>query len=57
MKCKPRKFIPQCFAEPENEFQIQNWLKFFDFPVNFLELFSINLLIFGFFGRLLSKIN
>ena len=27
--------MPQCFAEPENAFQIENWPIFLDFLVNF----------------------
>ena len=33
--------MPQCFAEPENAFQIENWRKFLDFLVNFWIFFLL----------------
>ena len=35
LKFQPRKLIPQCFAEPENAFQVENWHIILDFLVNF----------------------
>ena len=32
--------MPQCFAEPEKAFQIENWRIFFDFLVNFCLFFN-----------------
>ena len=46
--------MPQCFADPENAFQIENWRIFLDFLVNFC-LFLINFFIFGTFNRLFVK--
>ena len=48
--------MPQCFAVPENAFQIENWHIFLDFLGNFW-LFSFNIFIFGSFNRLLSIIS
>ena len=46
--------IPQCFAEPENAFHVENWHIIRDFLVN-SGLFSINFFIFGSFNRLFVK--
>ena len=46
--------MPQCSAEPENAFQVENWHIFLDFLVNFWP-FSINFFIFGSFNRLFVK--
>ena len=47
----------QCFAEPENAFQVENWHIILDFLVIFW-LFSFNSFFFGSFNRLLlSKIS
>ena len=51
LKCQPRKLMPQCFAEPENAFQIEHWHIILDFLVNFW-LFSFNFVFFGSFNRL-----
>ena len=39
LKRKPRKLIPQCFAEPENAFEVQNCHIFVDILVNFCLFF------------------
>ena len=49
------KLIPQCFAEPENAFQIENWHIFLDFLVNSWLFFSINFFTFGSLNRLFVK--
>ena len=46
--------MPQCFEEPENEFQVENWHIFLDFLVIFW-LFSNNFFIFRSVNRLLVK--
>ena len=57
LKFKPGKLMPQCFAEPENAFQVENWHILLDFSVIFWFFF---LLISSFFDLLtvfLSKIS
>ena len=46
--------MSQCFAEPENAFQVEIWHIFLDFLVIFW-LFSINSFVFGSFNRLFVK--
>ena len=40
-KRQPRKRIPQCFAEPEDAFQVQNWHIILDFLVFFYFFFLL----------------
>ena len=47
--------MPQCFAEPENAFQIENWSIFLGFLVNFWLFSNIFFFIFGSFNRLFVK--
>ena len=44
----------QCFAEPENAFQVKNWYIILDFFVNFW-LFSFNFFFFGSFTVFCQK--
>ena len=46
--------MPQCFAEPENAFQVEHWHIILDFLGNFW-LFSFNFFFFGSFNRLFVK--
>ena len=42
--------MPQCFAEPENAFQVENWYSILDFFVKFWLFFLLDLLTV-FLGR------
>ena len=47
--------MPQCFAEPENASQVENWHIILDFFLLIFGFFSINFFIFGSFNRLFCQ--